>query len=95
MAEAGMDIKYVAHLARIALTEEEERLLSVQLGNILGYIDQLKQVDVANVEPTAHAVPLVNVTRPDEVRPSLPHEAALQNAPSHANGLFLVPKIVE
>ncbi len=90
-----MDIKYVAHLARIALTEEEERLLSVQLGNILGYIDQLKQVDVANVEPTAHAVPLVNVTRPDEVRPSLPHEAALRNAPAHANGLFLVPKIVE
>lgn len=90
-----MDIQYVAHLARIALTEEEQRLLAVQLGNILGYIDKLKEVDVSRVEPTAHAVPLVNVTRPDEVRPSLDHEAALRNAPSQANGLFLVPKIVE
>jgi aspartyl-tRNA(Asn)/glutamyl-tRNA(Gln) amidotransferase subunit C len=95
MAEAGMDIQYVAHLARIALTEEEQRLLAVQLGNILGYIDKLKQVDVSQVEPTAHAVPLVNVTRPDEVQPSLEHAAALRNAPSQANGLFLVPKIVE
>ena len=90
-----MDIKYVAHLARIALSAEEERTLGVQLGNILGYIDKLKEVDVSQVEPTAHAVPLVNVTRPDEVRPSLPHEAALRNAPSQANGLFMVPKIVE
>jgi len=47
------------------------------------------------VEPTAHAVPLVNVTRPDEIRPSLPQEDALRNAPAKANGLFMVPKIVE
>jgi len=50
---------------------------------------------VAGVEPTAHAVPLVNITRPDEVRPSLPHDDALRNAPAQANGLFMVPKIVE
>ena len=90
-----MDIKYVAHLARIALTSEEEEKLGGQLGNILGYIEKLNQLDVSNVEPTAHAVPLTNVTREDEVRPSLSNEEAIHNAPAKANGLFLVPKIVE
>jgi aspartyl-tRNA(Asn)/glutamyl-tRNA(Gln) amidotransferase subunit C len=95
MAATEIDVKYVAHLARLALTPEEERSMGAQLGNILGYIEKLKEVDVAGVEPTAHAFPLVNVTRADEVRPSLPHEEALRNAPAQANGLFLVPKIVE
>jgi aspartyl-tRNA(Asn)/glutamyl-tRNA(Gln) amidotransferase subunit C len=95
MADAGMDIKYVAHLARLELSTEEQQRLSAQLGSILGYIEKLKEVDVSQVEPTAHAVRLVNVVRPDEVRPSLPHEAAMANAPARANGLFVVPKIVE
>lgn len=95
MAGAGMDIKYVAHLARLALTPEEEQRLGTQLGNILGYIEKLNELDVSNVEPTAHAVPLVNITREDEVRPSISNDDALRNAPSKANGLFLVPKIVE
>jgi aspartyl-tRNA(Asn)/glutamyl-tRNA(Gln) amidotransferase subunit C len=58
-------------------------------------MDQLKTLDVSRVEPTAHAVPTVNVTRADEVRPSLPHDEAMRNAPAKANGLFTVPKIVE
>jgi len=95
MAAAPIDVKYVAHLARIALTPEEEQQIGAQLGNILGYIEKLRELDVTGVEPTAHAVPLVNVTRADEVRPSLPHEEALRNAPKQANGLFIVPKIVE
>jgi aspartyl-tRNA(Asn)/glutamyl-tRNA(Gln) amidotransferase subunit C len=95
MAAAEIDVKYVAHLARIALSPEEEQKLSAQLGNILGYIEKLKEADVTGVEPTAHAFPLVNVTRPDEARPSMPHEEALRNAPAKANGLFIVPKIVE
>ena len=95
MAAAEIDVKYVANLARIALTPDEEKKLGAQLGEILGYIEKLRELDVTNVEPTAHAVPMVNVTRPDVVRPSLPHEAALANAPAQANGLFLVPKIVE
>ena len=90
-----MDVKYVAHLARIALTPEEEQTLGSQLEHILGYIEKLNELDVSQVEPTAHAVPLVNVTRPDAVRPSLSNEDALRNAPGKANGLFLVPKIVE
>ncbi len=95
MAGSEIDVKYVAHLARIALTPEEEQKIGAQLGNILGYIEKLRELDVSQVEPTAHAVPLTNVTRPDEIRPSLPTEEALRNAPAQANGLFLVPKIVE
>ncbi len=95
MASAEIDVKYVAHLARLALTHDEEKKLTGQLGNILGYIAKLEELDVAGVEPTAHAVPMVNVTRPDEIRPSLPHDEALRNAPARANGLFIVPKIVE
>jgi aspartyl-tRNA(Asn)/glutamyl-tRNA(Gln) amidotransferase subunit C len=95
MAATEIDVKYVAHLARLAITPEEERSMGAQLGNILTYIEKLKEVDLTGVEPTAHAFPLVNVTRADEVRPSLPHEEALRNAPAQANGLFRVPKIVE
>ena len=92
---ADIDVKYVAHLARLALTAEEEQKIGAQLGSILGYIEKLKEVDVSGVEPTAHAFPLVNVTRPDETAPSLSNEEALKNAPARANGLFMVPKIVE
>jgi aspartyl-tRNA(Asn)/glutamyl-tRNA(Gln) amidotransferase subunit C len=95
MAAVEIDVKYVAHLARLSLTPDEEQRIGAQLANILGYIEKLKEVDVTGVEPTAHAFPLVNVTRPDEVRPSLSNEEALHNAPATANGLFMVPKIVE
>ena len=95
MANVDIDVKYVAHLARLTLSAEEEQKIGAQLSNILGYIEKLKEVDVTGVEPTAHAFPLVNVTRTDEVRPSLSNEEALRNAPSTANGLFIVPKIVE
>jgi len=95
MPASDFDVKYVAHLARISLTHAEETKLSAQMTGILGYIEKLKEVDVNGVEPTAHAVPLVNVTRPDEIRPSLANADALRNAPAKANGLFIVPKIVE
>jgi aspartyl-tRNA(Asn)/glutamyl-tRNA(Gln) amidotransferase subunit C len=90
-----IDIQYVARLARLSLTPEEEHRFAAQLEQVLAYIEKLKEVDVSGVEPTAHAFPLVNVTRPDEVRPSLSNEEALRNAPAQANGLFMVPKIVE
>jgi aspartyl-tRNA(Asn)/glutamyl-tRNA(Gln) amidotransferase subunit C len=95
MPATDLDVKYVAHLARIQITPAEEQKLGAQLHNILGYIEKLRQLDVSNVEPTAHAVPMVNVTRPDETRPSLSNEDALRNAPARAGGLFIVPKIVE
>ena len=89
------NIQYVANLARVALTPEEEQRLGSQLQNILGYIEKLNEVDVSGVEPTAHAFPLVNVMRPDVVTGSLSHEDALKNAPAKAGGLFVVPKVVE
>lgn len=95
MASAEIDVKYIAHLARIALTPDEEKKIGSQLGHILGYIEKLRELDVSGVEPTAHAVPMVNITRADEIRPSLTHEDVLRNAPRQANGLFIVPKIVE
>jgi aspartyl-tRNA(Asn)/glutamyl-tRNA(Gln) amidotransferase subunit C len=92
---SDFDVKYVAHLARIALTPEEEEKFGAQLTHILGYVEKLNQLDVSQIEPTAHAVPLANVFRPDEVRPSLSNQEALRNAPASANGLFMAPKIVE
>jgi len=92
---SDFDIKYVAHLARIALTPAEEEKFGQQLSHIIGYIEKLKELNVDQIEPTAHAAPLVNVFRADETQPSLSNEEALRNAPAKANGLFLVPKIVE
>ncbi len=95
MADADFNIRYTAELARIDLTEAEQNAFEGQLADVLQYVEKLKELDVDGVAPTAHPVPLVNVTRADEVRPSLDHEDALRNAPSRANDLFLVPKIVE
>ena len=95
MSDSEFDIKYVANLARIALTPEEEARLGSQLGDILGYVKKLEELDISDVEPMAHAVPLDNVLRADEVQPSITNEDALANAPKKANGLFVVPKIVE
>ena len=90
-----MDLSRAVKLARIELTPEEERRLAPQLGEVLQYVEKLNELDVSDVEPTAHATPLSNVMREDEPRESLSQEEALRNAPKTANGLFVVPKIVE
>ena len=95
MPDTQIDVTYVAHLARLQLSDGEKEKISRQLGQILRHIEKLKELDITGVAPTAHAVPMINVTRPDEIRPSLLVEEALRNAPAQANGLFLVPKIVE
>ena len=95
MPAPEIDVNYIAHLARLNLSQEEQQKFGAQLGQILGYVEKLNELDVSQVEPTAHAVPLTNVTRPDETRPSISNEEALRNAPAKANGLFIVPKIVE
>ncbi len=92
---SDFNIHYMARLARIALTPEEEERLGAQLGNILGYIAKLREVDVSGVEPMSHAFLMTNVMRPDVAEPSLTQEEALRNAPARASGLFVVPKIVE
>lgn len=95
MPDGNFDIRYVAHLARLELTPEEETRLGAQLDHILDYVAQLREVDVAGVEPTAHPFPVVNVTRPDEPVESLPHDEALRNAPARIQGLFRVPAILD
>lgn len=90
-----MDVEHVARLARLGLTSDEKELFGKQLGDVLRYIDKLKEVDVSGVEESAHAVPMFNVIRKDETQPSLGAEEALRNAPRSANNLFIVPKVVE
>ena len=89
------DIAYVAHLARLELSDAEKAKLSAQLAGILDYVAKLNEVDVTGIEPTAHAIPLTNVLRKDEPRPSIDRERILKNAPETARDLFIVPKIVE
>ncbi|MCX7916040.1 MAG: Asp-tRNA(Asn)/Glu-tRNA(Gln) amidotransferase subunit GatC [Verrucomicrobiae bacterium] len=90
------DINYVAHLARLELSEQEKETLSHQLTQILAYVEKLKELDVSGVEPTAHAATLHNVLREDVARSEeTDRELYLCNAPEQARGLFIVPKIVE
>ena len=95
MSQAQLDVGYVAKLARLALTAEETQLFQTQLQQVLTYADKLREVDVSDVEATAHAVPMYNVFREDAPRDWFTAEEALSNAPRQANGLFIVPKVVE
>jgi len=87
------EIKNIALLSRLEIKDLEaaEKALS----NILTYVEELEELDLTDVEPMAHAVPLQNVYRSDEMKPSLPREAALQNAPEEENGYFRVPRVVQ
>jgi len=89
------EVRHVARLARLHLTDEEAERMREQLDAILAYIDKLSELDVEGVEPTAHAVPLVNVMRDDALVPCLPQEQALGNAPDRADEFFRVPRIIE
>lgn len=87
------DVEYVAALARLELTEKETQEYTEQLNSILGYAAMLERLDTDGVVPTAHAVPLHNVLREDQVSPSIRQEKALKNAPDADEGFFRVPKI--
>ena len=89
------EVEHVARLARLALDADEKERMRSQLDAILGYVEQLRRVDTEGVEPTAHVLPLVNVLREDEVRPSYPVDAMLANAPDAQDGQFRVPRILE
>lgn len=91
----AIDVRYVAHLARLNLTDDEASEFESQIGRIVEYFGELRAIDVEAVEPTAHAAPISNVFRDDVVRPSLAREEALANAPEAAGDLFSVPQIVE
>lgn len=95
MSSPHIDIDHLATLARLALTPEEKARFTTQLGDILGYVEQLKKVNIDGVEPTAHATPIFNVLQADEPRAGLSVEDALRNAPAQRDNMFVVPRVVE
>jgi aspartyl-tRNA(Asn)/glutamyl-tRNA(Gln) amidotransferase subunit C len=90
-----IDIDHVARLARVQLTDEEKARMRDQLAIILEHAAKVGQVAADDVSPTASPIPQVNVFRDDSTDPSLPHEAAMSNAPASADDRFQVPKIAE
>jgi aspartyl-tRNA(Asn)/glutamyl-tRNA(Gln) amidotransferase subunit C len=88
------DVEKVALLGRLRLTPEELDKMTAQLGAIVGYVDQLAELNTDDVEPMAHAVELTNVFRPDEERPGLPRAEALANAPHQDGEYYLVPAVL-
>ena len=92
---SDFDVAYIARLARINLTQEEAGAFQKQLGDVLKYVEKLRQADVSRVEGVGHALAILNVFREDAAREWLTAEQALSNAPRKANDLFIVPRVVE
>lgn len=87
------DVKHVAKLARLELTEEETEKYSKQLGDILKYVEQMNELDTTGVEPMPHAIPVYNVMREDVVKYEQTKDELMSNAPFEEDGFFRVPKI--
>ena len=95
MSAPDLDVRYIARLARLELSDEEVARYQSQLSDVLTFVEALRQVDVSGVEPTAHTSPAFNVFRADEAQASFTPKEALANAPRQANDLFVVTKVVE
>src|SRR3989339_342066 len=89
------EVKKVAKLARLDLSEDEIVEFSQQLNAVIEYVETMNQLDTEGVEPLAHCLPVHNVFREDEIKPSLGTDAVLKNAPQHDDGFFKVPKILD
>ncbi len=94
MSISEADVRHVAILARLALSDEQVSRLKEEMNSILGHMDQMQSLDLEGVEPTSHSIPLRNATRPDVVKPGLSRDLALMNAPQAENGAFVIPRIV-
>ncbi len=92
---SSTEIDHIALLARLDLSPEERARAAGELSQILDHFEQLKALDTRGVEPMSHVMPVVNVLRPDQSRPGLARDLVLSNAPEHADGMFLVPRVVE
>jgi aspartyl-tRNA(Asn)/glutamyl-tRNA(Gln) amidotransferase subunit C len=88
------DVEKIARLAKLSFTEEEKEKFSRQLGQIIDYVEKLNELDTEKVPPTYHVVAVHNVFRKDEVKPSMPREEVLKNAPAKKKGYFSVPKVI-
>jgi aspartyl-tRNA(Asn)/glutamyl-tRNA(Gln) amidotransferase subunit C len=95
MSDSSLNVRHLAHLARLTLSEDEISAFGAQLGQVLDYVKALEKIDVSGVEATAHASPVFNVLREDISRPGFSVDEALSNAPRKANDLFIVTKVVE
>jgi aspartyl-tRNA(Asn)/glutamyl-tRNA(Gln) amidotransferase subunit C len=93
MSISEEQVRHVATLARLGLTDDELTALGIELNDILVQIDRIRSLDLDGVEPTTHAAAVVNVTRPDVVRACLDQADALRNAPEQQDGAFLIPKL--
>lgn len=89
------EVERVARLARLSLSDEQADRMAGELDTILGYVEQLEEVDTEGVEPTSHAIPLATPLRPDEEIATIDPELAVANAPEHEGSAFVVPKVIE
>jgi aspartyl-tRNA(Asn)/glutamyl-tRNA(Gln) amidotransferase subunit C len=89
------EVEHVARLARLELTEAEQETFTGQMDAILAYVEKLNELDTSGIIPTAHAVPMENAFREDQVVPSFGVDNALANAPERVEGFFRVPKVIE
>lgn len=90
-----IDVAYTAKLANLPLSEKEMEVFQPQMENIVKYVEKISEVDIEGVEPMMHGCDVANALRYDVVKPSMPRETALGNAPAANDGEFLLPKIVE
>lgn len=88
------EVEKVAELARIALTEEEKKQLSIDLSNILNYVEKINELDTSNVEPTAHILDIHNVYREDETKESMDIDDIMNLAPKAQDNFIVVPKVL-
>lgn len=95
MAITIEQVEHIARLARLEFSDAEKETLSVELSQILQYMEKLNELDTEGVEPLSHPTELVNIMRPDERKPSFTSEEALNNAPAKQDGFFKVPKVIK
>ncbi len=89
------EVRKIAHLARLAVTDEEARELAGEMDAILNYVDKLSELDTEGIAPTAHALEMVNAFREDEAVPGFGAEKAVSGAPEREGDLYLVPRVIE
>ena len=94
MSVSIKDVEHVAKLAHLSFSGEEKEKMTLQLNDILKYMEQLSSLDTTNVEPLSHVIELSNVFREDEVKPGVSREDALKNAPAKSEEFFKVPKVI-
>lgn len=94
MAISEKQVRHVALLARLSLTDEQVKGFAQDLNSILSHVDSIQRLDLNDVKPTAHPLDSVNVMRADEIRPGLSREQALKNAPDTDGVAFVIPRII-